>query len=126
MKLIFKFLIIACFLLNSMSCRTLFKSKHKKSEEAQVEVSNFGISFISIGGGIDQKAKDKFLKYIDNFEKDNVKSIVISSSTWGREGEIDYCIKFLNGNLQSKFISDVKDLLKDSSLVRYKESCTSK
>ena len=38
--------------------------------------------------------------------------------------EIDYCLKLaqLNANEQTKLISDIKELLKNSKLVRYTEN----
>ncbi len=123
MKLIYNFLIISLILLYCSSCKTLFKSKNKTSVETHVALTNYNVSFISIGGGIDQNANDKFLKFVDDFQKENKDAIKILSSNWGREGELDYCVQFLKENRKIQFIKDVKELLKDCSLVRYKVDC---
>jgi hypothetical protein len=48
----------------------------------------------------------------------------VETFRWGREGEIDYCLKLseLNNQQQVKFIADTKELLKKSELVRYYEN----
>lgn len=84
----------------------------------------FTVSFISVGAGTDRKAKEKFNQFILQFnEKNNVK-INVEIAGWGREGETDYCLKLneLNKQQQDQFITETKELLKSSTLVRYTEN----
>ena len=48
------------------------------------------------------------------------------TTNWGREGEVDYCFKLteLDKKKQKLFIIETKEILKTSSLVRYKENIT--
>jgi hypothetical protein len=48
----------------------------------------------------------------------------LDKATWGKEGEIDYCIKLnnLSTELQEQFIRSTKDKTKDSKLVRLYEN----
>lgn len=84
----------------------------------------FVVSFISIGAGIDNKAREEFDKFVLEYSAKNKEHIVYIPERWGREGEIDYCFKLndLNASKQEEFIREAKGLLKESSLVRYKEN----
>ncbi len=86
----------------------------------------FTVSFNSIGTGINHQAKGEFDHFILKFnEKFNVR-IMPEIVKWGREGEMDYCLKLneLNTQQQNQFISQTKELLKNSSYVRYTENST--
>ena len=54
--------------------------------------------------------------------------IEMETVKWGREGETDYCLKLteLNQEEQAQFISDIKELLKTSKLVRFSENTACK
>lgn len=84
----------------------------------------FVVSFISIGAGIDNKAREEFDKFILEYSAKNKVHIVYVPERWGREGEIDYCFKLkeLSSSKQEEFIREAKGLFKESSLVRYKEN----
>lgn len=84
----------------------------------------FTVSFISIGGGTDRKAKEMFSQFILQFNEKNKVNIIAEKANWGREGETDYCLKLneLNTQQQDQFISETKTLLKSSTLVRYTEN----
>jgi hypothetical protein len=58
--------------------------------------------------------------------KENKVDLKVKTLRWGREGEIDYCLKLseLNNQQQVKFIADTKEVLKKSKLVRYYENTT--
>ena len=88
----------------------------------------FNVSFISIGSGIDSKAKQAFIEFIRSFEEKNKVKIIYETAPWGREGETDFCFKLsdLNKGNQIKFIADSKDNLKNSKLVRFTENTTCK
>ena len=82
------------------------------------------VSFFSIGSGIDGKAKQEYEQYINEFQTINNVTIVLNKTSWGKEGEIDYCIKLnnLSTELQEQFIRSTKDKTKDSKLVRLYEN----
>jgi len=113
----------------------LIKSKlvHQK-ENAQCEHANWPplpntekedtyrlvVQFYSKGEGIDNKANEAFVKFLDS----NSKKIAYEPTHWGREGEIDYCLKLseLSPLEQDEFVKKAKDLLVKSSLVHVNES----
>jgi hypothetical protein len=98
--------------------------KNAKMEVKSDENCRFSISFISIGGGTDGDAKKQFETYIVKFDVNNNTKLDYETVKWGREGEVDYCFKLseLKPKQQEIFISDLKELLKDSKLVRYQEN----
>jgi hypothetical protein len=61
-----------------------------------------------------------------SYNKENKVELKVETFPWGREGEIDYCLKLseLNNQQQVKFIADTKEVLKKSELVRYYENRT--
>jgi hypothetical protein len=87
----------------------------------------YKVSFISIGGGIDQKAVAACKQFIADFEKNNkISSIELKIASWGREGEKDYCfaLEALEDKTKKKFIEELEKILSSSTLVRYKYNCT--
>jgi len=84
----------------------------------------FIVSFYSIGSGIDRAAFIKFTTYLDSYKKDHNKAILAEETPWGREGEVDYCMKLteLNTSEQTNFIENVKSLLADAKWVHFFEN----
>jgi len=82
------------------------------------------VSFFSICCGIDDKAKEKLDTFIKSYEKAKRKQLTKSAVSWGREGEIDYCMKLseLSRKEQKRFIAKVRLLLKSSKLVHINEN----
>ena len=78
------------------------------------------VQFYSKGEGIDSKVNDAFVKFVDTYTK----KIVYEPTHWGREGEIDYCLKLseLTSVEQDDFVKKAKDLLSKSALVHVNES----
>jgi hypothetical protein len=87
-------------------------------------IYRFTVSFISIGSGIDHKAREEFMGFIKQFGEQNSVTIRTEKSSWGREGESDYCMKLeeLTSEQQEQFITATKDILKNSKRVRYREN----
>ncbi|MBS1536973.1 MAG: hypothetical protein JST20_04425 [Bacteroidetes bacterium] len=124
------FILIIAFALVIGSC----KSVKNTSETSQTQLTEktmkldsvyrFTVSFISIGSGIDHKAQELFNKYINDYREKNNQTIVVETSKWGREGEIDYCMNLneLTVSQQELFIADIKNLLKTSTRIKYKEN----
>ena len=84
----------------------------------------FTVSFISIGSGIDKKAKNQYEQYLKDFELKNNVSISYEKKYWGREGEVNFCFMLneLKKEEQESFILQSKNLLTNSTLVRFKET----
>lgn len=122
-KLFVSILLSAFFACKGTKTTTQNENRQNKEQTAG-NIYRLTISFISIGSGTDGKARQEFLNYIQDFEtKRNIK-IGMETAKWGREGETDYCLKLaeLNSDEQAKLISDIKELLKTSKLVRYSEN----
>lgn len=100
----------------------------QKKEHSSDNIYRINISFISIGSGIDGKARQDFLNFISEYETKWNIHIEMETVKWGREGETDYCVKLsqLNSDEQAKFISSIKEIIKTSKLVRYSENTTCK
>ena len=82
------------------------------------------ISFYSIGSGTDYNAKEHFENFLSTFETANSAHIQYEKTPWGREGEVDYCFKLreLQLNGQEQFISAIKSLLKEASHIYINEN----
>jgi hypothetical protein len=124
-----KTFIAPLLLLFAIACTNAKKSKPSipsDSAIAQDSLYRFSVSFISIGSGIDHKAKKQFVEFISQFNSKNKASIEPEIVSWGREGETDYCFKLsgLNAAQQTKFIQETKEQLNASKNVRYNENCT--
>lgn len=113
----------------AIACNSTKKATENNNAKSIIlpdSIYRFNVSFISIGSGTDSKAKQQFNEFITQFNNDNRVIITPEIVSWGREGEIDYCLKLaeLNNDLQNKFIADTKEILKNSKLIRYKENST--
>jgi hypothetical protein len=92
--------------------------------QAREQTSRLVVSFYSICCGIDHKAKEKLDEFIKQYEKAKGKQLTKAAVGWGREGEIDYCLKLseLSPRAQKRFIAKVRALLKRSKLVHINEN----
>jgi hypothetical protein len=83
----------------------------------------FIISFYSIGEGRDEMAHRSFISYLKEY-KQKGRSIYAEEAAWGREGEVDYCMKLteLSGVEQREFISNLKTQLAEARWVHYFEN----
>ena len=122
--ILFIFGFVAC---NTPKKTTESKLQNQVSQKKPLPDSlyRFTVSFISIGSGTDKNAKKQFMQFIQQFnEKNNVK-VNTEIANWGREGETDYCLKLseLNKQQQNQFLTETKEVLKNSVLVRYEENC---
>ncbi len=94
--------------------------------QAGEQTSRLVVSFYSICCGIDHEAKEKLDGFIKQYEKSKGKQLTKTATSWGREGEIDYCLPLseLSSREQKRFISKVRVLLKKSKLVHINEKAT--
>ncbi len=78
------------------------------------------VQFYSKGEGIDSKTNDAFTKFMDTYPK----KISYEPTHWGREGEIDYCLKLseLSSPEQADFVKKAKEVLSKSTLVHVNEN----
>ena len=78
------------------------------------------VEFFSIGQGIDQKTQTDFEKLLSS----NTKKIAYEPTHWGREGEVDYCLKLseLSTGEQAEFVKKTKEMLSTSKLVHISEN----
>lgn len=92
--------------------------------QAREQTSRLVVSFYSICCGIDHKAQENLDKFINRYEKAKSKQLTKAEVRWGREGEIDYCLKLseLSRREQKRFIAKVRLLLKRSKLVHINEN----
>lgn len=88
------------------------------------QTSRLVVSFYSICCGIDHQAQENLDKFIKQYEKTKRKQLAKTAVPWGREGEVDYCLKLseLSRRDQKKFIAQVRTLLKKSKLVHINEN----
>ena len=92
--------------------------------QAKEQTSRLVVSFYSICCGIDHKAQEDLDKFIKRYEKAKGKQLTKAAVHWGKEGEIDYCLKLSELSLreQKRFIAQVRLLLKKSKLVHINEN----
>jgi hypothetical protein len=91
--------------------------------QAREQTSRLVVSFYSICCGIDHQAQENLDKFIKRYEKTKRKQLTKTAVPWGREGEVDYCLKLseLSPREQKRFIAKVRLLLKRSKLVHINE-----
>jgi hypothetical protein len=80
------------------------------------------VSFYSIGAGIDTKTAQAFDNFISAYKTSSSKLITYERIPWGREGELDYCISFveLGKSEVDQFIDEAKTRIKDCKMVHFK------
>lgn len=116
-----KNLILILCLITFVSCKSANETEAKhKIEEIQPTNNDvrFIVSFISKGSSIDFKSREKFVAFLES------NRIVYNKVSWGREGEMDYCLALSDSDeeIQAKFIEEIKTLLEATDLIRYKEN----
>jgi hypothetical protein len=78
------------------------------------------VTFFSAGEGIDFKTKEDFDRFVSAYTK----KVAYEAVAYGREGEIDYCLKLneLSSSEQDDFVRKAKELLNKSKLVHVNEN----
>jgi hypothetical protein len=117
---------IKCFVLNLalfLSLIGLSSSAHGQTQASE-QRARLVVSFYSICCGINHKAQEDLDKFIKRYEKTKGKQLTKTTVRWGREGEVDYCLKLseLSPREQKRFIAKVRSLLKKSKLVHINEN----
>ena len=114
------FVLNLALFLSLMGLASLAHGQTQTSEQT----ARLVVSFYSICCGIDHKAQENLDKFINRYEKARGKQLTKAAVRWGREGEIDYCLKLseLSRREQKRFIAKVRLLLKRSKLVHINEN----
>ncbi|HNQ12319.1 MAG TPA: hypothetical protein PKH65_02155 [Bacteroidia bacterium] len=96
--------------------------KNESMNEKNIQKYPLLLSFISIGTGVDYKAKEMLDVYIGEFNKGYNKEISFETRQWGREGEYDLLFNLdnLDAEQKEKFISDIRNLFSSNELVKIK------
>lgn len=88
---------------------------------------NFSVNFVSIGAGVDSRAKGQFSDFLTKFQKENKVTLEYKIQAWGREGESEY--QFNLKNLKSKqrtaFRDSVYSMFKENKLVKVSDQSRS-
>jgi hypothetical protein len=80
------------------------------------------VSFFSRGQGKDRETLGKFTELLETFKN----KILVEEFTWGREGEIDFCIRTekMRPAQRKEFINQVKIIIENSDLVNIEEDAS--
>jgi len=89
-------------------------------EKNKESLSKFIISFYSPGNGIDYKTKKEY----DDFLTKEYANLEVHQKSWGREGEVDYCvnIELLTKKEKASFVLKSIAILNKSSKINYSNS----
>ena len=100
------------------------ESTNNQNKNQETEIYSLVVSFYSIGSGIDRSVAQEFDYLIKDFQEQFGENFVSERVSWGREGEIDYCIqlgKLKTASLDS-FKSRAEIILKKTDRVHTKEN----
>jgi len=127
-----KYILLITIASLSMSCKNtkeVVDNTNKATETAsnineqdKANKTDFSISFISLGAGIDLKLKDKIDGIISSFEKSNNIKFNHERVNWGREGEFNYNfdLKNLSTSQKEEFIENLKKTIGTSNMAHIK------
>jgi hypothetical protein len=122
MKKIITFLAAALLISGGVAAQTKTKGGKKSTQENLAKETKYRlvIEFISKGAGLDQKAHETILKHIEKHPKHPK----FDKFTWGREGEVDYCLhlKELTAAEQKTFVAEIEKMIDDKTMVSVKEN----
>ncbi len=88
------------------------------------QINRLTISFYSIGSGTDGEAIKSLNEYLSSYEKAKGIRLAREEVRWGKEGEIDYCLRLteIAPKEQVKVIAEIRSLLKNAKFVRIEEN----
>jgi hypothetical protein len=94
------------------------------TEKSQTENYSMVVSFYSIGSGIDRPVAQEFDYLVKDFQEQFGEDFIAERVSWGREGEIDYCIQLEKLKLVAKdsFKNRANVILKKTERVHSKEN----
>lgn len=100
------------------------ESTNNQNENPETEIYSLVVSFYSIGAGIDRAVAQEFDYLVKDFQEQFGEDFSAERVSWGREGEVDYCIqldKLKTVSLDS-FKSRAEIILKKTDRVHSKEN----
>ena len=94
------------------------------NEITQTENYSLVVSFYSIGSGIDRPVAQEFDYLVKDFQEQFGEDFIAERVSWGREGEVDYCIQLdkLKSTSKESFKSRAESILKKTERVHSKEN----
>jgi hypothetical protein len=97
------------------------------SDEIQAQkdaYNNIVISFYSVGEGINANAIDTIENFIAEYSKKINKAIPYSKISWGREGEVDFCISLaeIEGEQKRIFVQETRRLARQYEHINFYEN----
>jgi len=105
-----------------ISSDTLLQQTEQALKKKSIKYErNFVVSFFSRGSGIDSKIFNNFKVFVETFNQKNNTTIKYKLQPWGKEGEKDFCFEPDSNPNFDLFITEAKEFLSESKLVRVKE-----
>ena len=95
-----------------------------QNEIPQPENYSLVVSFYSIGSGIDRPVAQEFDYLVKDFQEQFGEDFIAERVSWGREGEVDYCIQLgkLKPTASASFKSRADIILRKTERVHSKEN----
>jgi len=97
---------------------------NNQNKNPETEIYSLVVSFYSIGAGIDRSVAQEFDYLIKDFQEQFGENFISERVSWGREGEVDYCIQL--GKLKTASLDSFKSradlILKKTDRVHTKEN----
>ena len=96
----------------------------KKSELNEKNTYRLVVSFYSTGSGSDSKSIDMFENFLADYSVQHNLRLAFDKTPWGREGEVDYCVRLdnLNFEAQKNFVLQTREILFQTQLVYITEN----
>lgn len=100
------------------------ESTNNLNQNSETENYSLVVSFYSIGSGIDRPIAQEFDYLIKDFQEQFGENFYAERVSWGREGEVDYCIQLdkLKTATIDVFKSRATSILKKTERVHSKEN----
>lgn len=86
---------ITQILLGILPCFAFARAPLSQTQHARAagEKARVVISFHSRGSGINSAAREKLDEFVENYEAETGVKLAQDNVHWGREGEVDYCLR---------------------------------
>jgi hypothetical protein len=97
---------------------------NNENKNPETEIYSLVVSFYSIGSGIDRPVAQEFDYLVKDFQEQFGEDFYSERVSWGREGEVDYCIQLdkLKSASKESFKSRAESILKKTERVHSKEN----
>ena len=95
-----------------------------KQDTGSTDTYRFVVSFYSSGEGTEGDQISRLEKFISDYGIQIKKEISFEKTQWGREGEVNYCLKLSGFSPadQLHFMDEAKNILKSAKRVRFSEN----